>query len=309
MLSDVKAAREANTTIPSTNAGASGSTIGADSSSATHANTGARPHAKSLNGPQNANPNFPPPKTDKPRPHVCATCMRSFARLEHLKRHERSHTKEKPFACPECTRCFARRDLLLRHQQKLHMTALPASRQRGARRESASSTAPGGSARVRKNSMANNASVTTGNGSMRPRANTISHVDNTTLGMLVAANSSVSGHEGVGLSMGNYSGTGGLPGVANYHPRGMSSAARHHGNPHVLPKLKTKNHSINVGVSLRTAPTFGGFGGEMDMESFWLGSSTVNPAQLHFSDSHKWVHLIRNHRITKAFLESAKATP
>ena len=133
--------------------------------------------------------------------------------------------------------------------------------------------------------MANNASVTTGNGSMRPRANTISHVDNTTLGMLVAANSSVSGHEGVGLSMGNYSGTGGLPGVANYHPRGMSSAARHHGNPHVLPKLKTKNHSINVGVSLRTAPTFGGFGGEMDMESFWLGSSTVNPAQLHFSDS------------------------
>lgn len=42
MLSDVKAAREANTTIPSTNAGASGSTIGADSSSATHANTGGK---------------------------------------------------------------------------------------------------------------------------------------------------------------------------------------------------------------------------------------------------------------------------
>ncbi|KAH8599870.1 hypothetical protein B0O99DRAFT_466636, partial [Bisporella sp. PMI_857] len=58
--------------------------------------------------------------TDKPRPHVCGTCQRSFARLEHLKRHERSHTKEKPFECPECARCFARRDLLLRHQQKLH---------------------------------------------------------------------------------------------------------------------------------------------------------------------------------------------
>ncbi|KAH7419230.1 hypothetical protein BKA64DRAFT_541098, partial [Cadophora sp. MPI-SDFR-AT-0126] len=52
---------------------------------------------------------------DKPRPHVCGTCSRSFARLEHLKRHERSHTKEKPFECPECARCFARRDLLLRH--------------------------------------------------------------------------------------------------------------------------------------------------------------------------------------------------
>lgn len=59
-------------------------------------------------------------KTDKPRPYVCATCTRSFARLEHLKRHERSHTKEKPFQCPVCERSFARRDLLLRHKQKLH---------------------------------------------------------------------------------------------------------------------------------------------------------------------------------------------
>lgn len=59
-------------------------------------------------------------KTDKPRPFTCATCTRSFARLEHLKRHERSHTKEKPFQCPVCERCFARRDLLLRHKQKLH---------------------------------------------------------------------------------------------------------------------------------------------------------------------------------------------
>ncbi|ANB13678.1 Tda9p [Sugiyamaella lignohabitans] len=64
-------------------------------------------------------------KTDKPRPHVCATCTRSFARLEHLKRHERSHTKEKPFQCPVCERCFARRDLLLRHKQKLHASFEP----------------------------------------------------------------------------------------------------------------------------------------------------------------------------------------
>jgi hypothetical protein len=59
-------------------------------------------------------------KTDKPRPHICATCTRGFARLEHLKRHERSHTNEKPFQCAACGRCFARRDLVLRHQQKLH---------------------------------------------------------------------------------------------------------------------------------------------------------------------------------------------
>src|SRR3984885_1665294 len=88
---------------------------------------------------QNGAANGPPPKTDKPRPHVCTTCGRSFARLEHLKRHERSHTKEKPFECPECARCFARRDLLLRHQQKLHMTNTTSSRPRNGRRESASS--------------------------------------------------------------------------------------------------------------------------------------------------------------------------
>ncbi|EXK77057.1 hypothetical protein FOQG_18218 [Fusarium oxysporum f. sp. raphani 54005] len=87
----------------------------------------------------NTNPpvNFPPPKTDKTRLHVCGTCQHSFARLEHLQRHERCHTKEKPFECPECARCFARRDLLLRHQQKLHQTSTTSSRP-GNRRDSAS---------------------------------------------------------------------------------------------------------------------------------------------------------------------------
>lgn len=65
-------------------------------------------------------------KTDRPRPHVCSTCTRAFARLEHLKRHERSHTNEKPFQCAACGRCFARRDLVLRHQLKLH-ASLPSS--------------------------------------------------------------------------------------------------------------------------------------------------------------------------------------
>lgn len=63
-------------------------------------------------------------RTDKPRPHVCSICTRGFARLEHLKRHERSHTNEKPFQCAACGRCFARRDLVLRHQQKLHLHGL-----------------------------------------------------------------------------------------------------------------------------------------------------------------------------------------
>lgn len=56
----------------------------------------------------------------KPRLFVCHTCTRAFARLEHLRRHERSHTQEKPFSCGVCQRKFSRRDLLLRHAQKLH---------------------------------------------------------------------------------------------------------------------------------------------------------------------------------------------
>lgn len=59
----------------------------------------------------------------KPRLFVCATCTRAFARQEHLKRHERSHTKEKPFTCNICSRKFSRRDLLLRHSTKLHAGA------------------------------------------------------------------------------------------------------------------------------------------------------------------------------------------
>lgn len=73
-------------------------------------------------------------KTDKPRPHICSICTRAFARLEHLKRHERSHTNEKPFQCAACGRCFARRDLVLRHQQKLH-ASLPNILRRGSAKD------------------------------------------------------------------------------------------------------------------------------------------------------------------------------
>ncbi|YCL20392.1 Methanol-and biotin-starvation-inducible zinc finger protein [Komagataella phaffii] len=75
-------------------------------------------------------------KTDKPRTHVCQTCTRAFARLEHLKRHERSHTNEKPFQCGVCGRCFARRDLVLRHQQKLHLEVFNSNKRKYTRRQS-----------------------------------------------------------------------------------------------------------------------------------------------------------------------------
>ncbi|KAK6207685.1 hypothetical protein QIS74_12766 [Colletotrichum tabaci] len=230
---------------------------------------------------------FPPPKTDKPRPHVCATCQRSFARLEHLKRHERSHTKEKPFECPECTRCFARRDLLLRHQQKLHQTTTPSSRPRN-RRESASSAAPG--ARARKNSVAgpNAAAAAAANAaaaSMRPRANTISHVDGTAMQMIAAANAQVAAR---GMPPGTHNrhpSLAGLP-VHNMDFGGMSAAMGHRGMSHGLPKLET--HSINhMDFSgLRTAPPMAVFNPDFDYGDLLFGpGSTINPNALHYNDS------------------------
>lgn len=244
----------------------------------------ARPELTTGEDSQNSNASFPPPKTDKPRPHVCTTCQRCFARLEHLKRHERSHTKEKPFECPECTRCFARRDLLLRHQQKLHLTTLPSSRRRGARRESASSGAGGGAIRVRK--PVANADGGASGAVMRPRANTISHVDNATIGMLANADPSTTGLEGFNPQMGYQPSINDLPGVRGYNFRGMSTALGHHGNPVALPRLETSGLNVGIGGTLKTAPPYGGPRGSIDMETLWMGPEpTVNPAQLHFSNS------------------------
>ncbi|CCH42801.1 hypothetical protein BN7_2345 [Wickerhamomyces ciferrii] len=81
----------------------------------------------------------------KPRLFVCNVCTRAFARHEHLKRHERSHTKEKPFSCGVCQRKFSRRDLLLRHAQKLHAgcdDAIKRLRRKSARSKSVSSPTP-----------------------------------------------------------------------------------------------------------------------------------------------------------------------
>ncbi|GAP91055.2 putative zinc finger protein adr1 [Rosellinia necatrix] len=245
---------------------------------------------------------FPPSKTDKPRPHVCATCQRSFARLEHLKRHERSHTKEKPFECPECTRCFARRDLLLRHQQKLHQSTTPSSRPRN-RRESTGGTAAAQS-RARKNSVAGvnanaaaaaaaAASAASGpgpsNGSMRPRANTISHVDPNHVQMIAAANASVarsqhmpaahhSRHQSlVGLPMQNI----------DHQFVGMSTVMGHRGMGHGLPKLETHSmHTMDFSAGLRTAPPMS-FQPDHELEQLLFGqsSSTINPNALHYTES------------------------
>lgn len=241
---------------------------------------------------------FPPPKTDKPRPHVCATCSRSFARLEHLKRHERSHTKEKPFACPECTRCFARRDLLLRHQQKLHMTATASNRPRTSRRESTSSAVGGGAGRVRKNSVANATTTSGGNApaSMRPRANTISHVDANALGLVTAGGAPGSRHAAnPGPRHGHHASLSRLTDPVSFDPRALTTVVGHQGTPsQALPRLETNGLPGGAmaggggGGGLRTAPPLRGLPFDWEMDGLYSSAgpgSTINPAQLHFSDS------------------------
>ncbi|KAL6859556.1 fungal-specific transcription factor domain-containing protein [Trichoderma novae-zelandiae] len=235
-----------------------------------------------------APPNFPPPKTDKPRPHVCATCQRSFARLEHLKRHERSHTKEKPFECPECSRCFARRDLLLRHQQKLHQTSTPSARPRN-RRESTSGVPPGQS-RARKNSVAGPSHAATAPNpaanTMRPRANTISHVDGAAMQMIASANASVA--RGMHAGHSRHPSLAGLP-LHNYDQflTGMLPVAHRSGIAHALPKLETGQMGLSdFDSGLHTAPPLAGFNPDFDFDSFFFGpGTTINPNALHYNDS------------------------
>ncbi|KAG7131651.1 Transcription factor steA like protein [Verticillium longisporum] len=51
--------------------------------------------------------------------HSCPipTCGRIFKRLEHLKRHVRTHTQERPYICPHCSKAFSRSDNLAQHRR------------------------------------------------------------------------------------------------------------------------------------------------------------------------------------------------
>ncbi|KAH8693219.1 putative early growth response protein [Talaromyces proteolyticus] len=71
----------------------------------------------------------PPPPAKRPKRFQCQHCLRLFARLEHLQRHERTHTQEKPFSCNQCDQRFTRSDLLIRHERLSHLTDRRASSQ------------------------------------------------------------------------------------------------------------------------------------------------------------------------------------
>ncbi|KAI0641047.1 hypothetical protein C8Q79DRAFT_920436, partial [Trametes meyenii] len=43
------------------------------------------------------------------------SCGRMFKRMEHLRRHLRTHTLERPFQCEQCQKRFSRSDNLAQH--------------------------------------------------------------------------------------------------------------------------------------------------------------------------------------------------
>ncbi|KAK5661923.1 hypothetical protein OQA88_10033 [Cercophora sp. LCS_1] len=62
-------------------------------------------------------------RQQKPKTLPCKYCSKRFRRVEHVQRHERTHTKEKPFSCgwARCGKTFGRRDLLVRHEKLVHL--------------------------------------------------------------------------------------------------------------------------------------------------------------------------------------------
>ncbi|KAE8132124.1 hypothetical protein BDV38DRAFT_288052 [Aspergillus pseudotamarii] len=51
------------------------------------------------------------------RQWLCSVCSAHFTRMEHLRRHLRSHDNERPYACALCQRTFTRKDAMKRHEK------------------------------------------------------------------------------------------------------------------------------------------------------------------------------------------------
>ncbi|KAH8555220.1 hypothetical protein BGW37DRAFT_476229 [Umbelopsis sp. PMI_123] len=82
-------------------------------------------------------------KANGVRAYTCplTSCNRACKRLEHLKRHRRTHTCEHPYQCPSCGKRFSRSDNLSQHQKTHDIQRIEKSEKARKRQQSENSLA------------------------------------------------------------------------------------------------------------------------------------------------------------------------